>query len=853
MALCSSVKFMKFPNTNATIHTLKNGLRVILDPDSSAPVISTQIWVETGSIHEGNFMGAGLSHLLEHMVFKGTKSYTGEELSQNVQAAGGQWNAYTTFDRTVYYIDGPADSAETFLKSLTEMVFLPTFPEDEYEKEKDVIRREIDMGLDDADSASSRLLFSTALANDGRAQPVIGHLELFNLITHQDMVNYHHDRYTTENAFVSIAGDFDTDEMLETLENLTKDITRTFTRPATPSCEPKQLGQRKASATFSIPATKLNLAWQTVSLTHPDSAPLDLLSNILGGGRSSRLYQGIREQKNLCHHIGSWSWITQLNPGLFSVSAEADTEQISELKKAIFSEIEALCNTESEELLESELNKAKRMSLSSQFTTLTTASGRASDLASNWNETRNLNFTSDYLQSINDISTDDIRRVCKTYLLDHSKLTIATLDPLPTEADKKKTSGTKKKSAERDITSHTLSNGLTLLLCPDHRTPTISIQSAIRAGMPSETLSSAGTSTLLSTLLTKGTTSCSGEQIATTLDSLGARISASGGNNTSLLSASCLTPDLETVLELFSETFTSPALLQENIDHERNTQITALKEQDEEPVSLALRTLKESLYANSGYGINRLGSESSLAAISQADLKSYHTKHYNGANTSVAIFGDIDKNNIIDLAEKYLTLIPKGEKFDYPKQEVVPGTEINLTLDKQQAVLTLGYQGAAVGDQHQHALDLIHAWCADMAGPLFTRIREELGLAYYCSATQFHGTNTGFFGFYLGTSPEQLDQARTELINTIDHIAEKGISDTILENVKISWLAKQALSNQSNGTMAQLCAVDTTLGLSPLNHRQTAEQIKAVTAAEIKAAAQHYFGNTKPTIVSVRP
>jgi len=353
---------MKFPNTTASTHTLDNGLRVILDADSSAPVISTQIWVATGSIHEGDFMGAGISHLLEHMVFKGTKSYSGEELSLAVQAAGGQWNAY-----------------ETFLKVLTEMVFAPTFPKDEYEKEKDVIRREIDMGLDDADSVASRLLFSTALTDDGRAQPVIGHLDLFNRISHSDMVDYHRNRYTTENAFVSISGDFEIDEMLETLNTLTKDVKRSFTKPATPKLESKQLGQRTASATFSIPATKLNMAWQTVSLDHPDSAALDLLSTILGGGRSSRLYQSIREKQNLCHHIGSWSWITPQSPGLFAVSAEVDPDKVPALQQAIFDEI----NTLGQAQLEAELNKAKRMSLSTQFGTLTTASGRASDLAYN--------------------------------------------------------------------------------------------------------------------------------------------------------------------------------------------------------------------------------------------------------------------------------------------------------------------------------------------------------------------------------------------------------------------------------------------------------------------------------------
>ncbi len=110
---------MEYPLTNATRHTLPNGLTLILDPDPTAPVISVQAWVATGSIHENNLLGTGLSHFLEHMVFKGTRDYSSEGLAQAVQAGGGHWNAYTTFDRTVYYIDGPSHSLETFLKCLT--------------------------------------------------------------------------------------------------------------------------------------------------------------------------------------------------------------------------------------------------------------------------------------------------------------------------------------------------------------------------------------------------------------------------------------------------------------------------------------------------------------------------------------------------------------------------------------------------------------------------------------------------------------------------------------------------------------------------------------------------------------
>ncbi|MEO1855766.1 MAG: pitrilysin family protein [Rubritalea sp.] len=835
-----------FPDTTASIHTLDNGLKIILDSDSSAPVISTQVWVQTGSIHEGKWMGAGISHLLEHMVFKGTESYTGEELSQTVQSAGGQWNAYTSFDRTVYYIDGPADSAETFLKAVTEMVFKPLLPEDEFEKEKDVIRREIDMGLDDPDGRASRQLFSTALANDGRSQPVIGHLELFNKISHSDMVDYHKARYTTENCFISISGDFDQDEILTTLSSLVGGIPRSFTQQATPDVEPPQLGKRVERKNFTVAASKLTLAWQVPGLTHPDAAALELLSTILGGGRSSRLYQSIREQQGLCLHIASWAWITQQPVGLFSVSAEVQTEQRDELEAAIIKEIELLCASQ----LDEELEKAKRVCLVSQFKTLTTASGRASDLASNWHEANNLNFTKDFIKSVDAVTVADVRRVCEHYLLDHSKLTVTSLDPEETKA---KEAATKKQKSQNEIISHTLSNGLELQLSANPRLPMVSIQGACIAGLTSETPTTAGISTLLCALLTKGTTSRTGAEIANQLEGLGAGLAASAGNNTSAISASCLSQDLGTVLELLGDCYANPSFNSDIIEFEKKTQLNALLEQNEDPVSLAFRTMRSTLFAGEGYGVNSLGSAESIGNLDRLSLSSHHSRYYTALNTKLSIFGDIDIEHTIELAEKHLSQIRRGEPIAPPAQTLGDPEEINLNLDKQQAILTLGFAGASIHSEDLQALDLLHAWCSDMAGPLFTRIREELGLAYYCSATQFHGHDTGLFGFYLGTSPEQLELARTELLKTIDDISNNGIDAKTLDSVKNSWLSSQALANQSNSSMARLCAIDTALGFGPAHHHTIAAKIKAVTTDDILAAAKKYFGQQTPTMVTVTP
>ncbi len=836
---------MQFPATKATSHVLENGLTVILDADCSAPVISTQAWVETGSIHEGKFLGSGLSHLLEHMVFKGTKNYDGKAISDTVQAAGGEWNAYTTFDRTVYYIDGPSESAEIFLKVLTEMVFKPSFPIDEFEKEKGVIRREIDMGMDDPDDRNGRLLYSTAYAHDARRHPVIGHMELFNQLSHDDMVSYHRERYTTENAFLSISGDFQKDAMLSLLECITEDIPRSFTHPVTIYTEPKQHGFRSRRKTFAIPASKLTLAWQIPAMDHPDTPALDILATILGSGRSSRLYQNIRERSDLCHHIGAWCMSDPECSGLFAVSAISDRCHRDELQQAILHEIELLKSED----LSGEVAKATRMALVSQFRTLATASGRASDLASNWHETRNLDFTRHYVELLNAVSSDDLMRAAQAHLTTES-LTITSLDPEDSVEGGIISLATNERG---EMKTHTLANGLTLITQQDSRLPTVSLTIATLTGLPSETPANNGINSLLGKLLPKGTTTRSAEQIATSMDGMGASFGVSCGNNTTLSSGSCLSPDIGPMMEIIADIFTNPLLPEEALKRERKAMIAGLREQANDPLAVAFKQLRPSLFGPEGYGLSTSGTEQSLSALNQDMLKAHHQKHFTAKNSVMAIFGDIAPDEALALANKHFGSLPEGERMQHPKQETPPVSSHDLTLDKQQAVLVVGFTGASAYDEDNLALELINDYCTDMAGPLFTKIREELGLAYYVSSSQFHGTTTGMFAFYLGTSPDQLETAKKHLLEEIETLATEGIPDDVLESVKTTWLASHALGNQKISSLARLSALDCLLGFPPDHHLHAPEHIRALKAEDIKAAAAKYLGGREPVIVSVSP
>src|SRR5580700_6325739 len=191
--------------------TLENGLNIIVREDHNAPVVSAQAWCAAGSIHEGRWLGAGLSHILEHMLFKGTTTRPGSRIDQEVQEAGGYMNAYTSFDRTVYHIDVPNTGARTAIDILCDIMQHATLPPDELAKEMDVIRREMDMGHDDPGRRASRRLFETAYTKSPYRFTIIGYPDIFNEVKLVYIGTSNTEKYTPNNVFYVVAGDVKND------------------------------------------------------------------------------------------------------------------------------------------------------------------------------------------------------------------------------------------------------------------------------------------------------------------------------------------------------------------------------------------------------------------------------------------------------------------------------------------------------------------------------------------------------------------------------------------------------------------------------------------------------------------
>ena len=260
--------------------------------DHSAPVVSAQAWCMAGSIHEGKWLGAGLSHVLEHMLFKGTTTRPGSRIDQEVQEAGGYMNAYTSFDRTVFHIDVPNTGAKVALDILCDIMQNATLPPDEMAKEKQVILREMDMNVDDPGRRASRRLFETAYTSSPYRFTVIGYPDIFNELKPEDIRGLLPREVRAQQRLLCRRGRHEARRgRRANPRGLRAEPRPGRMPPVVLPEEPKQTAPREIIEEAPIELGHFHFAWHIPELRHPDVPVLDVLAALLGNGRSSRLYQ----------------------------------------------------------------------------------------------------------------------------------------------------------------------------------------------------------------------------------------------------------------------------------------------------------------------------------------------------------------------------------------------------------------------------------------------------------------------------------------------------------------------------------------------------------------------------------
>jgi zinc protease len=837
-----------FPPSTAQKRVLPNGLTIIVQEDRSAPVASVQAWCGTGSVDENEHLGAGLSHILEHMLFKGTKTNPANAIAQKIQDVGGYINAYTSFDRTVFWIDVPKDGTGIAIDVLSDAMMNSTLPAEEYAKEQEVIRREFAMGMDDPDRMAGQLLFATAYQRHPYRLPVIGLLDVYNQLTRDQVMQYYRARYVPNNLTFIVVGDVQADAVYQQLTDLFKDHPAKSLQPVFIPGEPPQLGRREVHQEFVTELSRLSLSWHIPEITHPDVPALDLLSTILGDGRSSRLYRRLREETGLAYGVSAFSY-TPGDPGLLGIDATVELENRDAARDLVLKIIDEI---KTAGITPEELAKAKKISLSHHLGALTTMRGQASDLGSNWFLTRNLNFTRDYLDAVQKITSDDIRRVAEKYLVDNN-LTVVSLDPKAAVAAKSKAA---QPMAAGEIQKIELSNGLRLLVREDPRLPLVSMAAVFRSGLLAETREINGITRLMAKALLKGTKTRTAEQIADTIEAVGGSIGSDAGNNSFSVALDVTQPDLQLGIEILSDVLLNATMPDAAVEREREVQLAGIKEDEEQLTTVARNILREALFGEHPYALRGKGSVDSVAKLTRKDLLAFRDRYLAGRNGVISVFGNVKVAEVRELFEQALGKMKPGELALTSAPQPPPLTStvaVERLKEKAQGVLMVGYRGADMFSPDRYALELIDEASSDLGSRFFVRIREEMGLAYYVGASQMQGLVPGLFLFYLGTDPQKIEPVRTALLEEIGKLASEGLTVVELARAKKKMIGQQQIANQSNDSFGYMAALDELYGLGFDHYKKLEHDVEGITVEEVRSVAAKYFQNQPYVLALVRP
>ena len=839
---------ISFPPNTAQRWTLANGLTIIVQEDRSAPVASVQAWCVAGSTTEDKHLGAGLSHILEHMLFKGTKTRSTNEIAQRIQDVGGYINAYTSFDRTVFWIDVPKDGALTALDILADAMMNSTLPAQEYAKEQEVIRREFAMGMDDPGRMVTHLLFATAYQRHPYRLPVIGLIDIYNQLTHQQVMEYYRARYVPNNLTFVVVGDVCAAEVRKKVEEFFKDRPAKSLAPIYVPAEPPQLGRREVHQEFATELTHLAMAWHVPEIAHPDVPALDLLTVILGEGRSSRLYRKVREESGLAFAISAFSY-TPGDPGILGVDAILDPQNREETQNLISQIIEDIRRGG---VTAEELAKGKKIVLSQELASLRTMRGQATDLGTNWFLTRNLNFSREYLDKIQKVTLDDIKRVAVQYLTDEN-LTTVSLNP---KGSLKLKSETAMPAVIGQIQKFELSNGLRVLVREDARLPLIAISAVFRGGLLVETETTSGITRLVAKSLLKGTKTRTAEQIANQLEAVGGEITAEGGNNSLVVNLDVTQPDLALGTDILADVLLNATMLPDAVAREKEIQLARIKDEDEKPTAVARNLLKRTLFSNHPLALRSEGTPESVARLDSKDLLAFRDRYLVARNGVIAVFGNVKAGQVLELFEQKLGAQPAGELAlkDPPSSPYLTETKVvEAEREKAQAVLVVGFRGTDVFDPDRYALELIDEASSDLASRFFIRIREQMGLAYYVGASQIQTLSPGLFAFYLGTDPEKIESVKSAFLQEIRKLSTEGLTPIELARAKKKLIGQQQIQNQSNDVFAYMTALDELYGLGFNHSRELVSKVNEMTLDDIKRVAAKYFAKQHYVLAIVRP
>jgi zinc protease len=868
---CLLLTFVDTQATAADLQVLPNGMQVVVKENHTAPVTAVRVYVRTGSITEQEYLGAGISHLFEHLINGGsTTSRTETEINELIDKLGGANNAYTTKAHTCYHITTSQDKTGAAIDLIADWMINSTFPKNEYDREMGVVLEELTKGKEEPRRILHQALYEAMFDYHPVRYPTIGYENQVRAITHDDIKLYYNRMYVPNNMVLVVVGDFAADTVMDRIAaafnpqpppdpgpDATPEATTAYDqaskqyKPFDPHgipaislpTEPKQMGRRdREIRKAGLGGAYFRIAFRTVPIAHRDLYPLDVLSHVLTHGRSSRLVKRLKEEMGLVSAISSYSHTPMFDAGVFVVYGECADANV---EKVVDTVLEEVYRATSETVSAAELAKAKRQKVAGEILAKQTAEDEAADIGINVLSSGNPNFGEVYLAGIAKVTTDDILEAAPKYLHDDN-LTVTLLRP---DALAVVHGGDVHVTASIPIRKTMLPNGMCLLVKENPNIPLVNMRVMFMGGVRLEPGREAGVCRITSELLTRGTTTRSRNEIAEAFDAIGGQLSEFSANNTFGVVAEVLSSDFDEALEIVSDVVQHPTFPAAEFATVQANTLDAIKRRTDRWDREVSYLFRNAYFTEHPYRHDTLGEGSTVRALSAADCKAFYDRHAVPERGIITVFGDVDEDEIIrQVTEAFAGFDRPAPPLPNIAPQTPPTKDIvrKHTVDRQLASLYMGYPGISVTDtSDRYAMEVLDAVLSGIGFPggrLHLHLRGgDKDLVYVVHAFNFLGLEPGYFGITAASSPAKMDEVIQTILDDIASIRDNPVPIAELEKAKTICITMNQLGQQTNSDRALQAAVDELYGLGYDHADGYPASIAAVTAGDVRRAARKYL------------
>jgi zinc protease len=868
---------------------LPNGLVVIFKEDHSNPVVAINVWFRIGSAHESKTQG-GLAHFQEHMVFKGTDKYGVGEIANLVKSAGGNLNAATSYSYTTYYVVLPSRSFRLGLEIQADAMMNSTFDPEEFHKERLVVIEEARMYDDTPDAYSYYRAMELGFAKHNYRRPIAGHEKIVSKFTREQLFEFYRTYYRPGNAILIVVGDVEREMAMREIERVYGSWSGSDVVLPDSPVEPPQRAFRFKLHPGTIDHAYMRFGFHVPGILDPDYPALEVLTTLLGFGKSSRLYRRVREDKRLVT-TASAALLAEKWPGYFMVFASTPAAKWEEARDAVFAEIVRFAG---EPVGEDELSKARRQVEKAMYNELETVDGQASNLGY-YEVLGDYRLAQEHREAIRRVTARDVMSVARKHLKLANCSLIAYLPkdsivPGVTRESVKTVlhgvaGGQSKQRVPRgrkglrtsvgrqvatavaatpvagvetgEMSCATLANGVRVLCKRRATVPLVSVLTVCQGGTRSDPKGKAGLSLLSSRSLLKGSTGYTAEEIAGMIEGFGGNIESFSGFDISGVSLNVLRDHLDDSLVIYRDVIRHPRFTREIVEEEKKRLLEELAKRHDHPVSYSIDHLFAMTFGDHPYAHPFIGDEPEFSALSEKDCVESHRRVLVPGNIVVAFVGDIEPERALECARKLyadmepapLSLSPVGARTE----PVRPGVHALAKPKLNQAVGLVGFVAPPMLTREAVGLHVLDGLMTGLGGRLFIELRDKRSLGYMAGSAFLPLKELSLFYGYANPKPEGIDDAIEVILNELVRVTKEPVLDRELHRSKEWLIGTQTMKLQTNLAQATEHGYYEALGFGYETVARLPGMIQQVTKEDILEAAASVFHRDKAVCVKLLP